>query len=173
MAMPNAVSRFCNLLIAVLLIGSFATACKKSGGSGPEIDPRDQYVGTYEGGEGAYNSVITIGTLALSPEKGPASITVTKSANPKEIYIDIANRPPKLTAELNGANFTVIDRTSDQITLVVNGQRNVIDGNYTATGVFGKDQASGKDAIVITATTEALQSGTTIKRVESINGTRK
>lgn len=169
----SAVRPFRSVLMAILLVGSLTTACKKSGGSNVEVDPRDQYIGTYEGGEGAYNSAITIGTLPLTPEKGATTVTVTKSANPKEIYIDISNRPPRLTAELNGANFSIIDKSSDQITLVINGQRNVIEGNYSATGVFGKDQASGKDAIAMTSTTEGVQSGTTVKRIESINGLRK
>lgn len=173
MAIFSAVRSYRNVLVALFVLSLLTTACKKSGGNDPVIDPREQYIGTYEGGQGAYNSAITIGTLTPAAETGPASITVTKSTNPKEIYIDIGGRPPRLTAELTGANFTIVDRTKDQIVLIINGQRNVIEGNYTATGVFGKDQASGKDAIVINTTTEALQLGTTVRRVETITGNRK
>lgn len=171
MATLNAVRSLRKLFVFTLVVGSLTTACKQSG-SGSDVDPRDQYVGVYEGGDGAYNSTITIGTFPIT-ERGSTTITVTKSANPKEVYLDISNRPMKVTAELNGANFTVVDRTSDQLTINVNGQRNVLDGNFSATGTFGTDQASGKDAIVINAVTETLQLGTTIRRTEAINGTRK
>lgn len=171
MATPNAVRFLRSFFVVTLVVGSLATACKQSG-SGSDPDPRDQYVGVYEGGDGAYNSTITIGTFP-SVEKGATTVTVTKSPNPKEIYLDISNRPMKVTAELNGVNFTVIDRTSDQMTIVINGQRNVIDGNYSATGAFGKDPLTNKDVVAITAITETLQLGTTIRRTEGINGTRK
>ncbi len=172
MATRTAAQSLRNLLIALVVVGSFTTACKKSGGSDPDIDPRDQYVGAYEGGEGGYQGTIMYGTLPVSTEKGTAVITVAKSANTKEIYIDINSRL-KLTAELNGTNFSVIDKNSDQIVVVINGQRNVYESNYSATGVLGKDQATGKETIVINTTAEALQQGTTIKRTELIVGLRK
>ncbi len=171
MATLNAVRSLRNLLIFTLVVGSLTTACKRSG-SDSDVDPRDQYVGVYEGSAGAYNSTIALGTIQFT-ETGITTIKVTKSANPKEIYLDISNRPMQVTAELNGSTFTVVDRSSDQINIVFNGQRIVYDGNFNATGVFDKDQASGKDAIVINAVTETLQTGTTVRRTETIVGTRK
>lgn len=170
MATPNAVLSIRNLLIALLVVGSFTTACKKSGGSGSDVDPRDQYVGTYDGGDRGYQSVITLGTLALNPEYGATTVVVTKSANPNEIYIEAPSQSLKVTAELTGSTFTVIDKTSGQIFVP---PTNTYTGAYKATGVFGKDQASGKNAFVLTATTELLKDGTTIKRVETYNGTLK
>lgn len=171
MAIPKAVRFLRSFFVFTLVVGSLTTACKKSGSSS-DVDPRDQYIGVYEGGNGAYTSTITIGTLPVS-ETGVTAITVTKSANPKEIYLNITNRAMTLTAELNGADFTVVDRTTDQMTININGQQNVLEGNFTATGTFGKDQVSGKDVIAINAVTETLRTGTTIRRTESINGTRK
>ena len=81
-----------------------------------------------------------------------------------------------MTARLDDANlsnFSVIDKSSDQINLVINGKRSTLNTNYSATGVFGKDQATGKDAVVINTTAETLQSGTTVRRAETINGIRK
>lgn len=171
MATSHAVRSLRNLFVLTLVVGSLTTACKRSG-SGSDVDPRDQYVGVYEGSDGAYNSTITIGTFPTT-ERGATSITITKSANPKEIYLAITNRAMTLTAELNGTDFTVVDRTSDKMTININGQQNVFDGSFTATGTFGKDPVSGKDVIAINAVTEAQQLGTTIRRTESINGIRK
>ncbi len=172
MTASNAGSSLRTLLIALLVVGSLTTACKTSG-SGSDVDPRDQYVGTYEGGDGSYNSAISFASLPPFEEKGKSTITITKSINPKEIYLDISNRPLKVTAELNGTKFTVVDRTSDQINVVFNGQQYVYDGNYTATGAFDVDQASGKNLVAINAVTETLQLGTTIRRVETIVAIRK
>lgn len=170
MATRLAARSFRNLLLALVVISSLTTACKKSGGSsGPDVDPRDQYVGVYEGGDGSYSSVIRFGTADLDPEKGKTNVTVSKGANPKEIYVEISARGFKVTAELNGNTFTVIDKTSDQIFI----QGTTLNGSYSATGAFNKDQLSGKDVIAINAVTETLRTGTTVRRTESINCTRK
>lgn len=158
-----------NLLMVALIVGIFTSACKKSG-SGSDVDPRDQYVGTYDGGTKGYQSVITLGTLSLAPEYGATTLVVSKGSNPKEIYIEAANQSLKVTGELTDAGFTVIDKTSGQIFIPPS---NTFTGSYKATGVFGKDQASGKNAIVLTATTETLKDGTAIRKVETYNGTLK
>ncbi|QJW89563.1 hypothetical protein HNV11_09305 [Spirosoma taeanense] len=161
MATRNAVRSLRNLFVVSLAISALTSACKQSGSSEPEIDPREQYVGTYVGG---YQSIIRFGGAELKPESGTISVGVSKGSNPKEIYIDVAaNRPYKVTAELNGSNFTVIDRNKDQIFV----QGTTFDGDYKATGVFDQNQ------IAIATTTESLQGGTLISRSESITGTKK
>ena len=168
MAISHAVRSLRLSLLALLLIGSLTTACKKSGG-GNDVDPRDQYVGTYIGSNRGYQSIITIGTVPFDPEYGTTNLTVSKGSNPKEIYIEDSKLSLKVTAELDGVNFTVIDKNSGQIFVPPS---NTYTGPYTATGVFGKDQASGKSAIAMTATTEALKNGTAIRKVETFNGTQ-
>ena len=169
MATLNATRSVRHLLMAALVVGSLTTACKKSS-SGSDVDPRDQYVGTYEGGDKGYQSVITLGTLALNPEYGASTIVVTKGSNAKEIYIESSKQSYKVTAELSGESFTVIDKTTGQIFVPPSNNYN---GAYKATGVFGKDQASGKLAIVVTATTETLKDGTAVRKVETYNGVQK
>ncbi|GAB3032890.1 hypothetical protein [Spirosoma pulveris] len=160
MATSYAVRSFRNSILALAFLGLLTTACKKSGGV-DDVDPRDQYIGTYEGG---YQSVIRFGGAELKPETGTTTVTVTKSSNAKEIYIDIkGNRPYQVTAELNGASFNVIDRTQDQIYV----QGTTFTGNYSATGVFDKNQ------FAMSTTTETLQGGTVISRAESIMGVKK
>lgn len=160
MATSYAVRSFQNIILALVVIGTFTTSCKKSGGA-DAVDPRDQYVGAYEGG---YQSVIRFGGAELKPETGTTTITVTKSSNSKEIYIDIkGNRPYQVTAELTGASFKVIDRTQDQIYV----QGTTFTGQYSATGTFDKNQ------FAMSTTTETLQGGTVISRAESIMGTKK
>ncbi len=174
MAIPYATRSIRTALLVTALIGSLTTACKKSGLGGADVDPRDQYVGTYEGGAGGYQSRITFGTFPTD-ETGPATIIVTKGDNPKEIYLDVSSKP-RMTAKLDDAslsNFSVIDKSTDQINLVINGKQFTLNSNYSATGVFGKDQATGKETVVINTTAETLQSGTTVRRAETIVGTRK
>lgn len=160
-----------NLFVLTLVVGSLATACKQSG-SGSDVDPRDQYVGVYEGGERSYQSVLTIGTFPTE-EAGATTIDVSKGASPKELYLNVSNRIGRVTVELNGADFRVVDRTRDQMTVNINGRSNVLEGAFTATGAFDKDQATGKNIIAINAVTETTQFGTTVRRTETIVGTRK
>ncbi|GAB3997300.1 hypothetical protein GCM10028807_42130 [Spirosoma daeguense] len=163
MATQYVVRSFRATFLAILLTSVFVSGCKKNGGS--EVDLRDQYVGTYEGG---YQSSIKIATLEFPPETGTTSVIVTKGANPKEIYIEVKlNRPFKVTAELEGNSFTIIDRSRDQVTINVNGKSTNYEGDFRATGVFDKNQ------IAITTTTETVQTGATISRIEAITGTRK
>ncbi|QIP16090.1 hypothetical protein G8759_27370 [Spirosoma aureum] len=169
MANRNAFRSLRTMLVAVTIIGCFTTACKKSS-SGSDVDPRDQYVGTYDGGDKGYQSIITVGAVTFNPEYGTASIVVTKGSNPKELYIESGQQSYKVTAELDGANFTVIDKSSSQIFIPPS---NTYTGTYKATGVFGVDQASGKNAIAITATTETLKDGSSIRKTEIYTGSRK
>ena len=174
MTTPHAIRQVRNALLAIALISSLTTGCKKSGIGGADVDPRDQYVGTYEGGERGYQSTITFGTFPTD-EAGPATITITKSDNPKEIYLDITSKP-RMTAKLDDAslsNFSVIDKSTDQINLVINGKQFTLNSTYSATGVFGKDQSTGKQTVVVNTTAETVQSGTTVRRAEIIVGLRK
>lgn len=170
MATRNAFRSLRNLLVAFTVIGLLTTACKKSGSGGSDVDPRDQYVGTYDGGDRGYQSVITLGTLPLNPEYGATSIVVTKGANPNELYIEAGQQSYKVTAELSGSTFTVIDKTSGQIFIPPS---NTYTGAYKANGIFDVDPSTGKKTMVITATTETLKDGTSVKRVETFVGTKK
>lgn len=163
--------RFLRSLCVVLFAVGLITACKPSG-SGSDVDPRDQYVGVYEGTDRSYQSVITFGTFPIE-ETGVTAITVTKGGKANEVYLEVSNRPMRLTAELTGADFTIIDRTTDQITLNINGRPNVFEGAFTAKGTFGKEEASGKTVVGINAVTETTQFGTTVRRTETVVGTRK
>ena len=156
-----AVRQFRNVLMVLLVMGSLITACKKSGGS--DVDPRDQYVGTYEG---QFRITINIGADALSSEGGASTTTITKGANPKEIYLETVynnSYTEKVTAELNSPNFTVIDKNSDQITL----NNTKITSDYNATGVFEKNQ------FAYSASAKALRNGTQYSKTYEITGTRK
>jgi hypothetical protein len=162
MATHYAVRSVRNLLLALVVIGSLTTACKKSGG-GTDVDPRDQYVGKYEGG---FQVGINLGGIDLKPESGTAVVTVTKASNAGEIYLETvynSSYTEKVTAELKGATFTVIDRTKDVITV----NTTQIQGDYSATGVFDKNQ------VAINATTEARTAGGVVRRTGAVTGTKK
>lgn len=164
MATRNAFRSLRNLLVAFTVLGLLTTACKKSGSGGSDVDPRDQYVGTYVGG---YQTSFTVGGVESAPESGTATISITKGSSPREIYIDVSiprPQPLKVTAQLDdtGSKFTVIDRSQDQMAVL----NKTFTGDFNATGVFEQNQ------VVITATTETVQGGR-ISRFESITGTKR
>ncbi len=151
--------RHLTLLFVFLLA---ITACKRVG-TEANVDPREQYVGTYSGG---YQAIIKIGSSELDPESGNVTINVTKSSNPKEIYLEMvfAQVTEKVTAELNGADFTIIDKKSEAFS--VNNTK--IDAQYTATGKFINNKE-----IVIQTQAGAIRGGVQYVKSGSISGTRK
>ena len=164
-AISSAIRPFFSLLVALVLLGTIATSCKKNGGNDPSVDPREQYVGTYVGG---MSSSLNVGGFEGVTQTGSATTVITNAPNPREIYVEVTSSlgrptPFKLTAELTDQGFTIIDRKTDQINVL----GKVVDGNFTSTGVL-----SGKD-IAIVATTEGLSTGTAVRRNESVNGTKK
>lgn len=165
MATSYAIRSFHNALLAIVLVGSLTTACKKSGIGGADVDPRDQYIGTYDGGYSASNLVNN--SLESSREEGKVSVTITKSEVPNQFYVDLVfngTASQKLTAEMTNSTFTIIDKQSE--TLIFDG-KSYPNSKYTATGQFVE-----KDFLMNTVT-ETLASGVTLSRRGIINATRK
>ncbi|MFD2574202.1 hypothetical protein ACFSUS_26440 [Spirosoma soli] len=167
MATRNAVQSLLNLLIALLVVGSLTTACKKSGGPDSDIDPRDQYVGVYDG---SYTSTTYINNSlpASDPEPGIVQITVTKAQTAKQMYLELLfNNTTKqnLTAELTDSTFIVIDKKSEP--LAFGGK--TYDAQYTAQGQFVRKD----NKITLNTTAETLQLGVTLTKRGDITGTKK
>ncbi len=164
MAIPYATRSIRTVLLVTALIGSLTTACKKSGLGGADVDPRDQYVGAYEGG---YQAASTVNNaLPYDEESGTITINVLKSQVANQLYIELVfngTNKQNLTAELVNTEFKVIDKQNEPIKF--NGRN--FDGQYSATGQFVEK------AITINTVTETLQSGVTLTRRGSISGTRK
>lgn len=169
MATSYTVRSFRNLLIAVFVISGLTTACKKPGGSDPDIDPRDQYVGTYTG---TYrNTIYIVEDIFGEPKAGTATITITKGSNPKEIYIELltagdrtGDKNIKVTAELDGVNFTVIDKNTDSIPI-----GNPVSSDYTASGVFDPNTKQASYSSVA----RGLRNGAQYRQTYEIVGTKK
>lgn len=164
MATAHAIRSVRKALAVVALLVSLTTACKKSGLGGADVDPRNQYVGAYEGGY--QTSTLINNSLESNRESGKIMITVTKSETANQFYLDllfngVTNQ--KLTAELVGNAFTVIDKQSE--TLSFDGKNYI--AKYTATGQFTDK------VITLNTVTETLQSGVTLSRRGDISGTKK
>ncbi len=160
-----AIRSYSVVVMALFLLGSLAMSCKNKGGTDPDIDPREQYVGRYEGG---MSSALNVGGFEGVTQTGSATTVITNAPNPKEMYVEVTSSlgrptPLKLTAELTDKGFAVIDRKTDQMNVL----GKVVEGNFTATGVL-----AGKD-LAITITTEGLSTGAPVKRNESVTGTKK
>ncbi len=161
----SAIRSYSVVAMALFLLVSLTTSCKKIGGTDPDIDPRAQYVGTYEGG---ISSSLNVGGFEGVTQTGSATTVVTSAPNPRELYVEVNSSlgrptPLKLTAELTDKGFTVIDRKTDQMNVL----GKVVEGTFTAMGVL-----AGKE-LAITITTEGLSTGTAVKRNESVSGTKK
>ena len=172
MATPFAIRPVFSALLALALIASLTTACKKSVFGGADVDPRDQYVGTYDGT--SRRTYYVSADIFQGPIPGTSTTTVTKSSNPGEIYIEnkvvfnggySGGYTVKVTATLDGANFTVIDKRADQIDLL-NGK---VDSDYAASGTF--DAATKQ--FVYSATARALRNGAQYTRTDEVTNTRK
>lgn len=170
MATPYFIRSLRTLFLAVLVVGGLATSCKKSGGSDPEIDPRDQYVGTYTG---TYrNSIYLVEDLYDEPKSGTATAAITKGSNAKEIYIEIitagdrtGDKKLTVTAELSGVNYTVIDKNTDVIPL----PRPLSSDDYNATGVFDPNTKQFSFASVA----RAIRNGAQYRQTYDIVCTKK
>ncbi|HLL97214.1 MAG TPA: hypothetical protein VK404_19730 [Spirosoma sp.] len=172
MATPYAIRPVCSALLALALIASLTTACKKSVFGGADVDPRDQYVGTYNGT--SRRTYYVSADIFQGPIPGTATTNITKSSNAGEIYIEntvvfnggfTGGYTVRVTATLDGPNFTVIDKRADQIDLP-NGK---VTSDYAASGTF--DAATKQ--IVYSATARALRNGAQYSRTDEITNTRK
>lgn len=157
-----------NFLYLALLLGAFAS-CKQSGGAdGIVIDPRDQYLGTYQGG---YSGQITTGSFVSSIFSGSAVITVAKAAAPKEVTLTFVynkgqafENTEKLTAELTDRKFVIIDKRNETVTL----GPSTYELPYKASGEFTE-----KSQIAMTTSAEIERGGTILKKVAGITGEKK
>lgn len=164
MITPYAVRLFRTSFLALLVISLLTTACKKSDGV-DAVDPRNQYVGVYDGGYQA--STLVNNSLETNRESGTVKITVSKAQAANQLYLELLfNGATKqtVTVELSEKTFTVIDKQSEP--LVFDG-KTYADAKYTANGQFVDK------TIVINTTVETLQSGVTLSRQGSITGTLK
>lgn len=151
------------LLFVLLALVTLATGCRTSG-SADEVDPRDQYVGTYDGGYQA--STLVNNSRESNRENGTVSIAVTKTQVANQLYFTITfngSTKQTLTAELNGSAFTIIDKQTESF--IYDGQS--IEGTYKASGQFTDN------VLALNTVVENLDSGITVTRRGSITGTKK
>ena len=151
-----------------LLLFSVLASCKQGIGAEAEIDPRDQYVGTYQGG---YSGQVTTGPFVSQIFSGSAVITVEKAPAPKEVMLTFVynkgqafENTEKLTAELNARKFTIIDKRIEK----VSSGPTTYELPYTAIGEFTE-----KNQFVMTTSAEIERAGTILKKVAGITGEKK
>jgi hypothetical protein len=156
-----------NFLYCVLLLGALAS-CKQLAGQEAVIDPRDQYVGTYQGG---YSGQITTGPFVSQIFSGSTVITVEKAPAAKEVTLTFVynkggayENTEKLTAELTDRKFVIIDKRVEKVVV----GPSTYDLPYTGTGEFTE-----KSQFAMTTSAEIERSGTILKKVAGITGEKK
>lgn len=166
MAIHSAVRSFRSTLLALCVIGSLTTACKKSGGA-DDVDPRDQYIGVYDGN---YTSTLYINNTlpASGPEAGKVQITVTKAQAANQVYMELlfnSTAKQTLTAELTDSTYSVIDKRTEP--LAFGGK--TYEAAYTAQGQF----LAKSKTVTLNTTAETLQQGVTLTKRGDITGVKK
>ncbi|GAB3955352.1 hypothetical protein GCM10028805_42730 [Spirosoma harenae] len=164
MATYYAFRSFRSTFIALIAIGCLVTSCKNMGG-GDNVDPREQYLGVYDGGYQA--STLVNNSYESRRESGTIQVTVSKAQNANQVTLDLVfngSTKQTMTAELSNATFTIVDKSTEALTF---DGKTINDAKYTAQGQFVDK------TIVINTTTETLQSGLTISRLGNISGTLK
>ena len=167
MATAHAIYSVRKAFAVVAFLISLTTACKKSGLGGADVDPRDQYVGIYDGG---YTSTTFINSTlpANAPEAGKVEVTVSKTQTVNQLYVELlfnGTTKQMLTVELTDATFRVIDKQTEPLTF---GGK-TYNAAYTAQGQFVvKDKV-----FTLNTVAETLQQGVTLTKRGDITGTRK
>lgn len=156
-----------NFLYFLFLLGVLAS-CKTKDITEVEVDPRDQYIGTYQGG---YQGQITTGSFVTQIFSGSALISVEKAAAAKEMKMTFTYNKgqqfeytEKLTAEMTDNKFTIIDKRTENVTL----------GPTTYELPFkGSGEFTATKQIAMTTSAEIMRDGTTLKKVSGITGEKK
>ncbi|GAB3271734.1 hypothetical protein GCM10027347_43180 [Larkinella harenae] len=120
------------LIVTLFILVLSISACKKGGSGSEDVDPREQYLGTYD------VDYTTTTALAGFPEygegSGKASLTFAKGDATNELRMTIEF--PGFSAKtemvkLNGTQFTM-NKTRN--TMIINGKS--YEGEFTGTGLF-------------------------------------
>ena len=170
MTTPYAFRPLRNLFLALCFIGFCTTACKKAGSGSGEIDPRDQYVGTYDGGY--TTQTLLNNALPYSDEAGKVTIAVSKSQAIDELYLDFtfnSTTKERRTAQLTENKFTITDKQSETIYFGTDSKGSPVgyDAAYTANGQFTENN------LLITTKSEARAVSQLLTKNGSITCTKK
>ena len=146
------------LLSFLLLFG--LTACKKDN-SDPDVDPRQQYLGTFAIN---YSSTTTVGGQPNGSDSGQGSITFSPGSATDELQmvINFPNYADSVVAKINDSQFT-LERTRNKVQYL--GQ--TYDGEYIGTGSI-----SGQ-TLMVNATTRANANGSDIIWTQLYKGTKQ
>ncbi|KAA9356791.1 hypothetical protein [Larkinella humicola] len=144
----------------ILVVG--ISSCKKSDSEAGNVDPREQYYGTYDID---YSSKTIIGSIDFNEDSGKGVLTFSKGDASNELKMT-TEFPGFSTAmdvvKLDGTKFT-LNRTRDQMTL---GNKQY-DAEFLGTGLF-----EGK-LVTVTSVTTLNQNGTVAKWTRSYKGMRR
>ncbi|MBC8154296.1 MAG: hypothetical protein H7Z72_15440, partial [Bacteroidetes bacterium] len=143
-------------------------ACKQKN-SAEEIDLVTQYVGTYDPIQYTATTIISTsaGDELFSRDEARGTLTIEKgTAASDEFFINIKfpGYNEQLTAKLDGTKFTIISKQKE---VLVFGMNN-LNGDYKGYGEFTSD-----NKVIYQLTTQANQTGYSLKKVGSFTGPKK
>jgi hypothetical protein len=150
------------LIVLLFILALSFSSCKKDGSGAENVDPREQYLGTYDID---YSSKTIIGAIDFNEDSGKGTLTFVKgdAANELKMTTEFTNFSKTTdVVKLDGTKFTV-SRTRNQMTL---GNKQY-DGEFLATGLF-----EGR-LVTVTSVTTVNQNGTVVKWTQSYKGMRR
>lgn len=150
------------------LIGSLFSACKPKN-SAEEVDLVTQYVGTYDPIQ--YTANTTISTAAgdelFSRDEARGTLVIEKGTGALDeffINIQFPGYNEQLTAKLTGTKFTIVNKQKEALVFGINN----LSGDYKGYGEFTDD-----NKIIYQFTTQATQTGYSLKKIGAFTGPRK
>jgi hypothetical protein len=150
------------LIVTLFILLLSVSACKKDSDA-ENVDPRDQYLGTYDVD---YSSKTVIASaIDFSEDSGKGNITFTKGDAPNELKMAVIFDGFSSTTDvvkLSGTAFTMT-RTRDQLSF---GNK-VYDAEFAGSGLF-----EGKN-MTLTSVTKMNQSGTVVQWTRTYKGLKR
>ncbi|WP_234734225.1 hypothetical protein [Tellurirhabdus bombi] len=144
-----------------LLVLVFAFSCKSK--NKDDVNPREQYVGTYDV---AYTASTLVGTLPFNPnERGNGQVVVSAGNAADELKFDISfpAYTETIMAKLSGGTF-VWEKQKDILKVGAGSY----DADYSASGEF-----RGANLIINARAETTTPDGTKIVKTSTFNGIKK
>ncbi|MFC5408181.1 hypothetical protein ACFPMF_02580 [Larkinella bovis] len=152
------------IIVTLFILLLSVSACKKGGSAAEDVDPREQYLGTYDIDYTSKTSV-TPGWPTYSEDSGKGSLTFAKGDAANELRMTVEF--PGFSTEtdivkLSGSQFTMSKNRGS----ILFGNKKY-DGEFVGTGLF-----EGKN-VTLTTVTKVSQDGSLLQWTQSYKGLKR
>ncbi|GAB3324773.1 hypothetical protein GCM10027299_22210 [Larkinella ripae] len=150
------------LVVTLFILVLSISACKKGGSSAEEVDPREQYVGTYDIDYSSTTVILPSIKFNEETNKGTIAFTKGEGANEMSMVISFPNFSATEIVKLSGTQFTM-NRTRDKMPF---GNK-IYDAEFTGSGTF-----EGRN-LTLTSITKLNEGGTVVQWNRAYKGLKR